>query len=262
MSIVLAGIAPHSPVLIPAIGKENLKRLKATEKAYKRLEEELYAAQPDILVIISPHGMIQQHNISLNLSPHFYSAFEDFGDFTTKMEHKGNIGFAHQIRERLETTAPLQLISMPNLDHGVSIPLFMLTKNLPNITILPIYYSGLDLDAHFKIGQMLKSDLLFHNHRVAVLASGDLSHRLTRTAPAGFSTKGKKFDKKVIDFLLSSESQGILQIDKDLIVHASECGLKSIVMLLGILDGIKNEPQLLSYEYPFGVGYLTMQFRL
>ena len=48
----------------------------------------------------------------------------------------------------------------------------------------------------------------------------------------------------------------------DLIAEAGECGLKSIVILLGILDGINYKPRLLSYEGPFGVGYLVMQFEL
>ena len=262
MSIVFAAIAPHSPVLIPTIGKENLNHLKATENAYKKLEENMYASMPDVIMIISPHGIIQPHNFSMNLSPEFTASFEEFGDFATKLSFRGNIGFAHKVRERMETRAPLQLITIPNLDHGVSIPLYLLTQHLPKIMILPMYYSGLDLESHYKFGQLLKRDLLLHRSRVAVVASGDLSHRLTKNAPAGYSPKGKKFDKKVIDALLSPSPNEILNIDKNLTTHASECGLKSITMLMGILDGIKHEPQLLSYEYPFGVGYLTMNFQL
>ena len=56
MSIVFAAITPHAPVLIPEIGKENLKKLTKTEAALKKLEQELYAAKPESLVVISPHG--------------------------------------------------------------------------------------------------------------------------------------------------------------------------------------------------------------
>ncbi|MBI4779275.1 MEMO1 family protein, partial [Candidatus Falkowbacteria bacterium] len=124
------------------------------------------------------------------------------------------------------------------------------------------YYSGLDLAAHYDFGKMIKSKLLNSNVRVAVIASGDLSHRLSKNAPAGYSPKGKKFDKKLIDNLLEKQTNEIIKLKPELIAEAGECGLKSIVILLGILDGMKYEPRLLSYESPFGVGYLTMSFKL
>jgi aromatic ring-opening dioxygenase LigB subunit len=44
----------------------------------------------------------------------------------------------------------------------------------------------------------------------------------------------------------------------DLLVQsAGECGLRSIVILMGALDGLKVKPEILSYEGPFGVGYLV-----
>ena len=51
-------------------------------------------------------------------------------------------------------------------------------------------------------------------------------------------------------------------MDKKLIFEAEECGLRSILILLGILNRMSYEPQLLSYEAPFGVGYLTLNFDL
>lgn len=262
MSIVFSAIVPHSPLLIPMIGKENQARLTATINAYKRLEEDLYASQPELIIIISPHGKGHSNAFTMNHSPKFTCSFEDFGDFTTKMEFVGDIGHGYKIREKMETSAPLQLASISKLDHGSSIPLYLLASHLPKVKIIPIYYSGLDMEAHYKFGQQLKNELLSHKVRVALVASGDLSHRLTKDAPAGFSPKAKKFDKKVIDYILNCETKDLLDIDKDLISEVSECGLKSIAIFLGVMDGIRYSPYLLSYEYPFGVGYMTMGFRL
>lgn len=155
------------------------------------------------------------------------------------------------------------------LDHGCGVPLYLLTSYLNNtvaqavpLKIIPIYYSGLNLDAHFKFGQLLKREILFSKNRIAVIASGDLSHRLSKDAPAGFSPVGAKFDKKIINYLKYKKTQEILKINNKIINEAGECGLKSIIILLGILDEIKFEPDLLSYESPFGIGYLTMNFKL
>jgi len=148
------------------------------------------------------------------------------------------------------------------LDYGSSIPLFLLTQNMPDIKIIPLYYSGLDLETHFKFGQALKRELIFSQNKIAVIASGDLSHRLTKDAPAGYSPKGQKFDQKIIECITKNQPQEILKINHKLILEASECGLKSIVLLMGVLDGMKHETQKLSYEAPFGVGYLIVNFKI
>jgi AmmeMemoRadiSam system protein B len=262
MSLVFSAIVPHSPFLIPSIGKENLECLKATENAFKKLEENLYSSKAETIIIISPHGPIQSNSFSINLAPEFNVIFEDFGDLTTKKNLACDIGLAHKIRERMETRAPLQLISEPNLDYGSGVPLLLLTEHLPDIKIIPTYYSGLDLEAHFKFGQLLKRELMVNKNRIAVIASGDLSHKLSKDAPAGYSTKAKKFDKKLIENLTKQKIENIVKMKASVIAEASECGLKSTVILLGILDGMKYKPEMLSYESPFGVGYLTMNFRL
>jgi len=262
MSIVFSAIVPHPPILIPTIGKENINQLKTTSNAYLKLEQDLYASQAETIIIISPHGHSQEEAFTINLSPEFKGNFKEFGDLVTELTLSGDIGLAHKIKEKVETKAPLQLVSIPDLDYGASIPLYLLTEHMPKIKIIPLYYSGLSLLSHYNFGQVIKSKLLSTSTRIAIIVSGDLSHRLSKNAPAGYNPKGKKFDKKLIDCLLKKETEEIIKFKTDLIADAGECGLKSIVILLGILDGIKYEPELLSYESPFGVGYLTMNFKL
>lgn len=260
--IIFSAITPHPPVLIPAIGKENLASLKTTSKSFERLEEDLYASQAETIVIISPHGLLYPDAFTMNLGPKFEIKFENFGDFSTKFIIKGDVGLGHRIRESLETKAPLQMTSEKVLDHGCGVPLYLLTHKLKGIKVIPLYYSGLNLEAHFKFGQMLKREFLVNKERIAIIASGDLSHRLNKNAPAGYSPKAGKFDKRLIENLKNKKTQNILATKEKLVNEVRECGLKSIVILLGILDGINYEPQILSYEAPFGVGYLTMNFKL
>jgi aromatic ring-opening dioxygenase LigB subunit len=262
MSIIFSAIVPHSPLLNPKVGKENLVRLAATEKAFKKLEEELYAARPDIIIIISPHGPMQAGSFTMNLNPAFTVKFEEFGDFSTKLAFTGNIGFAYKIREKLETEIPLQLMSGENLDYGAAIPLMLLASRIQSVKIIPLYYSGLDFETHFRFGQLVKQELLATNERIAIIASGDLSHKVTKDGPAGYTPKAKKFDQRIVDLLMKNAAGDILKIKTDAVKDVCECGLKSIIMLLGMLDGIRHEPQLLSYEAPFGIGHLVMNFKL
>lgn len=262
MSLVFAAITPHSPLLIPSIGKEHLSQLTKTVEAYKRLEEDLYASKAETVIIISPHGLVKNDAFTLNLAPEFEGNLEEFGDFATKNKYAGDVGLAYQIREDLETKAALQLTSNPKLDHGTYIPLNLLTGNIANIKIIPISYSNLNLEAHLDFGRALKKQIVLTQRRVAVIASGDLSHCLTKEAPGGYSPKAEKFDNKICELLQKHKVSEILSMNPELIAEAQECGLRSILILLGILDGFKVVPQRLAYEAPYGVGYLTMKYQL
>lgn len=263
MSLVFSAIVPHNPILIPQIGKENIKKFAATNKAYLKLASELKKARVDTILIISPHGIINPNNFTLNLNPKFQINFNEFGDFTTDICWQGDIGLAYKIREQLETKAPVQLTSVENLDYGSAVPLYILLgENIGPIKIIPLYYSELPNKNHYEFGKLLKKELLNSEKRIAVLASGELSHRVNKEAPAGYSPKGKKFDKKLIDLILNKKNQDIVNLDDALISEAGECGLKSIIILCGILKNIEYEPQLLSYEAPFGVGYAVMNLKI
>ncbi|PLX27948.1 AmmeMemoRadiSam system protein B [Candidatus Parcubacteria bacterium] len=261
MSIVFSAILPHPPILIPQIGKENIGQLEKTLQAIEKLRKDFIDSGAETIMIISPHGIIQNDAFTMNLCPEFKCDFEDFGDFSTKCTWPGNVGLSHKLREALEVTAPLQLISEENLDYGTSVPLCVLTEGKPNLKLIPLYYSGLNNEAHYKFGQVMKKELLKRREPVAIIASGDLSHRLEKNAPGGYSSKGKKFDNRLIKLLQEKNIEKIINMDEGLIVEAGECGLKSILILLGILDDINYNPKLLSYEAPFGVGYMTMNFK-
>lgn len=260
--IVASAIVPHPPIMIPQIGKDNLAQLKMTSAGYEKLAKELEKEQIETILIISPHGKLFEDSFSMNLNPKFSCNFEDFGDFATKKEWNGNIKITYRIKESLETKIPLQLISDERLDHGSSVPLYLLTSKLPNVKIIPTYYSYRSLQDHFAFGQELEHQLQISRERIAVIASGDLSHRITKNAPAGYSPKGKKFDNKLIEYLRNKNTEKILNMDEKLIQEAGECGLRSIMILLGIMSNMSYTPELLSYEAPFGVGYLVMNFKL
>lgn len=260
--LVFSAICPHPPILIPTIGKDNIKKIKETVEAMKKLEQELYAAKPEVIVIISPHGEMIPDAFCINLNAQYKASFADFGDFTTKMEFKSSPMLALKIKERVENELPLVLSSLENLDHGASIPLFYLTKHLKDVEIIPICYSFLDYDKHFQFGQLLKKELAKTEKRVAVIASGDLSHALTKDAPAGFSPKGAEFDKELITLLKRKDIPSILKMKPKLIEEAAECGFRSFVILFGIIDEYKFEVEVMSYEGPFGVGYMVANFKL
>ena len=196
--LVFAAIVPHPPMLIPNIGKDNREKLSKTIEALDILENELNATNPDGLILISPHGDISIENFTINTNQNYKANFQDFGDFETKLEFKSDLQLINQLRSKNEINLPLQLLSQENLDHGVAVPLFYLTRKNQKRRIVPINYSFQSYKKHLEFGEALKEAIYSLDKRYAVIASGDLSHRLSRQSPNGFSPQAKEFDKKLI----------------------------------------------------------------
>ena len=158
--------------------------------------------------------------------------------------------------------APIILTSDQELDYGFSVPLHLLTKHLKQIPIIPITYSGLSYEEHFKFGQFLYREFARSNKRFAVIASADLSHKLTKDAPAGYSPAAKEFDKTFVGHLRKKDVAAIMKTSPKTVKEVAVCGVRSILILLGVIESLNVAPEVLSYEGPFGVGYATCTFRL
>lgn len=259
--LTFAAITPHPPIIIPTIGsKEDLLKVKKTIEAMENLRKEIEKVKPETLIIISPHGPVGFKELSIVKSDDFSGNFSMFGDFQTQLQFKTDKEIRKEIIETCEKeNIVYRLYEKNELDHGTLVPLFYLTKNIKP-KILPLGYSLLDVSWNFKYGNALGEVVKNSKKKIGIIASGDLSHRLTPNAPAGYSPRGKEFDKKLIEALKNNDIKKVLNIDEELVEEAGECGYRSIAILLGILSvfGISNlEFRILSYEGPFGVGYLV-----
>lgn len=263
MSLVFGGIAPHPPLLMPGIGKEKAEMLTATQEALTQLEQDLYLQKPDIIAIISPHEGLFEDTFVVNAHTAFHSAYDEFGDLVTKDEWKGATDLAAKISHVGSVNQiPVRLVSEEKLSHGASIPLHFLTAHLPDVKVLPIGFSNLDTKNHVAFGEMLKEVFMDQNKRVAVIASGDLSHTLTEGSPAGYDETGAAFDAELIKLLETRNTAGIMQLDSNMIAASQECGYRSILIALGMLKDMDFSFKRYSYEHPFGVGYLVGNFAM
>lgn len=265
MPLTAAALLPHSPLLIPEIGRSNYSFLTKTVEAYKQIAAELKAGLVNTLVIISPHAWTQPDSFILNVAPEMFISLKDFGFIPPKTILNGDALLADQITSALRPEFPLQLISEEILDHGSAIPAHLLKMALPNLKIIIISpASDLDLKTQFSFGQKLQTVISASDKNIAVIASGDLSHRLKKKSPGGYSPKGTKFDNKLIEYLSEpgSAQDNILKMDQKLITDAGECGLKPLMILLGVLAGRSWQPDVLAYQTDFGVGYLSLNFKI
>lgn len=254
-------ICPHPPLLIPSIGQDSLLKISSTVEAMKKLGGEIKNSEISTIVIISPHGPVQRDFMSITGSDSLGGNFLQFGDKTSmKFENNLDLGLSIK-RVAKKIKVPAEVINGDiSLDHGAMVPLYFLTEYNPKIKIVPIAFSYLDHQSHFKFGEAISEVIESTDEKIALVASGDLSHCLIPGAPAAYSPNGKKFDNLLLKLLESNEVGEILNMDSGLIEEAAECGLRSIIILLGALANTEYKFEKLSYEGPFGVGYLVGRF--
>jgi aromatic ring-opening dioxygenase LigB subunit len=273
MSLTFASITPHPPIIVPGIGKpEDLKKAKDTIEAMEKLSNKIAEEKPDMIIIISPHALTHHDRFAVYGSPKFYGDFENFNETKISMRFDNNLELADEIvKKSNDAGINAFLFGDPDndyfeLDHGEMVPLYYLTKNLPEeVQIIPIAYSYLDRAQHYGFGQIIKdvcNSPTFKNKKIALIASGDLSHRLIHSASADYSESGRSFDNQIVEFIKYNKVREIVEMDEQLIEEAGECGYRSILILLGALDNVKYTPEILSYQGPFGVGYLVANFEI
>lgn len=265
--IKFASICPHPPIIIPGIGnKKDLKSVKNTILAYQKLEEIFESEDIETLIMISPHGLVFPDKFNIAKYKNFYGDFAQFNAKNINFNYQSNLSLVDDIyniaqKNNIPTVAFNNGQETGILDHGTLVPLYYLSKNIGSkLEIIPIYYSFLTSFMHYNFGQILsdliKSDKYKHKN-IGIVASGDLSHRLFEPDKIG-----KKFDKQIINDIKNKNIKNILNYDLEYLEEAGECGYRSILILLGVLDKINYKPQILSYEGPFGVGYLVANFKL
>ncbi len=265
MALSIGALLPHSPLLIPEIGRANYNFLARTAAAYEGLGQKLKAAGVSTVIVISPHGAAPKDAFGLNVAPEMNLSFQDFGFIPPKIALAGDALLAEKIKNAARPDFPLNLISEANLDYGSALPLYLLKKIAGEFKAISLFPAGvLSLEDHWRFGQKLGEVIGTSGKNLAVIASGDLSHRLKRKSPGGYSPKGAKFDNKLIEYLSepTSAKDNILKMNPKLIAAAGECGLKPLVVLLGIMAEKNWQTEILAYQTDFGIGYLSVDFIL
>ncbi len=263
--IVFGCIVPHPPVLVPEIGRGQERVISSTTEAMMKLTDKLAQQSPETLLVISPHGLSHQSAMGVLTARSFSGNLRSWGVQGIDYHFDNDVDFVAALLEKMkEAGIPLKSIGEKgyDLDHGVMVPMYFLIKGVKGIPLVPLTFSWLPLSTHFAFGQIIRQTTEHVGKKVAIIASGDLSHRLLPSAPAGYDPLGKVFDQKMVAALGQMDTTAILNLDPDLIEHAGECGLRSIIILLGALEGLSAKPQILSYEGPFGVGYLVASFEV
>ena len=271
MGILMAGLSPHPPIIIPKIGGERREKAQDTINSLTEISQEIKKKNPDLIITISPHGPVFRDAISVLDERKPEGDFDDFGHPEISFKVKNDLEFIENLKKN-SFQNNIDLITLSDarssgynstsskLDHGVLVPLYFLREAGVRTPIVPLTMGLLDYYNLFEFGQMIQKTVKEMGYDVVIIASGDLSHRLKPGAPAGYNPRGEEFDKELINLLDEKKFEGVLNIDQSLIKKAGECGLRPIIIMLGCLKDMKINTEVKSYEGPYGVGYGVVGF--
>lgn len=266
MAVVFTIMVPHPPIIVPAIGGGEEKKIQKTSKGFEYVMRELVNYAPDTIIITSPHSVM--YSDYFHISPHS-SATGDLGRFGAPQETFSvtyDTDFvAHLVGLSAKESLPAGILGEKEaeLDHGITVPFHFLQKAFGgeiDAEIVRISLSGLSLLDHYHLGKLIQKTANDLGRRTAIIASGDLSHRLKEDGPYGYVPEGPEYDKQIMDVMHRGAFEELFDFSSEFLEQAAECGHRSFVIMAGALDGMGVNSQALSYEGPFGVGYGIAQF--
>ena len=259
-NIVFSGIAPHPPIMVPEVGREAVVEVRKSIEAMAEFSRRIIRSGAETIVLISPHAPLDARAFVAYHTPKLYGDFANFRAPDTRVAFL----LDHDLLQAITKTAAGENYEMMNLDdcdldHGTLVPLYFLDRNGWRGRVVALGYSFLPNEDHLKFGGCIRRAADTAGRSVALIASGDLSHRLKPEAPAGYNPAAYRFDEEVVGAIHDNSPDRIVRIDQDLRRMAGECGYRSMLIALGATEHLSPACEVLNYEAPFGVGYLVAQ---
>ena len=260
-SLVFVGIAPHPPIMVPEVGREAAAEVRGSIDAMRELTARIIACGAETVIIISPHAPLEARAFVAYGEPELRGDFANFRAPQATLSAPLDLELLEAITSSADADGyQLSPLKGYELDHGTAVPLYFLLRNGWRGRVVALGYSFLSNEDHLRFGECIRRAVETSGRTVALVASGDLSHRLTPDAPAGHNPQAHLFDEQVVASINGNAPERIVEIDQNLRRLAGECGYRSMLVAIGATEDASTRVcEVLHYEAPFGVGYMVAQ---
>ena len=255
------GLLPHPPIIVPEVGRDRLEACRRTNAACREAGRRLVATRPDRLFLVSPHSPRQGQAFGL-WSGRLRGDLASFGAPGANVDLPGDPRLLEALhRSAGDRDLATWSIDAEPLDHGAVVPLWFLVQagwdGPTAIASLPWGPKPASMEA---FGGAVARALAELDGRAALVASGDMSHRIKPDAPAGYHPRAVEFDRVLSDLVARGRLDKIRDIDPELRALAAEDAADSSLIVAAAIGLASRGAEVLSYEHPFGVGYLVAVF--
>lgn len=263
MALQAAFIVPHPPLIVPAVGHGKEQLIRATVDSYDEVARQIGDLKPQTIIVTSPHATAYRDYFHISPGTSAHGDMRRFDAHDTDLSCTYDADLANRIASLAAAEgfpAGTEGERDPSIDHATYIPLHFVNKFYRDYKVVRIGLSGYGPVEHYHLGQLIARAVEQLDRRAVLIASGDLSHKLTHDGPYGFAPEGPVFDEQITEAMAQGDFMRILNFDESFSDKAAECGLRSFQIMAGALDGKSVDARLLSYEGPFGVGYAVASF--
>lgn len=245
MSILAAYAVPHPPLIIPAVGRGEERGIASTVAACKEVARRIAAAEPDVIVVTSPHAPLYRDAFHVTSDAELDGSMRQFYAPRERVEARIDQELARAVSEGC-TEAGIPVAGSTwrdrEMDHATFIPLWFVDKAYraagkePAYRVVRIGLSGLSFETHRQVGRIVARAVATLGRRAVFVASGDLSHKLKEDGPYGFAPEGPQFDARIAELFSTGELEGLFAFDERFCDRAAECGLRSFQIMAGALE--------------------------
>lgn len=262
--IIVAGIVPHTPLLLPTVGKDVADALMQTSGAIEKLKESFSAQNPETVILIKTpeRGRRRRTVFQIQLPQNYHVDLSEFGDLVTQGIFACDTVLGTELKNAARSAhVPLTYTGEEKLEYTASVPLLSLfgTQKIKTIVIQPPDTDGAAL---YAFGGALTSALQESQKRVVCIAAGDCAHCVRKGKKESHEQICLPFDYMFLDALKKKSADALLAMRREEISRLNACAVQPSLVLRGIIDSLSWNAHLLSYEAPFGVGYAVLEYRL
>ncbi len=263
MPIIYSALVPHSPLLLPRIGKDAHASLAKTTAALEKVKMTLEEKNIETLVLLTTADEHRKHSslFRITVSQNYSAEFTEFGDLLTTWTSPCDAVLGTEIKNDLaHAQIKTTFKSEPCLNYTAGVPLHLLVKP-GGMNVLVISPAETDAHSLFRAGTVIHATLQRSAKRIACIAGGDLAHCSEKNATHEHYAKTcLPFDYMFLDAVQKKRSETLRAFNYADSEKLGACALPVSLVLRGIIEGMEWQPNVLSYEAPFGVGYTVTEF--
>lgn len=254
MALVAAAVVPHSPLLMPTIAKEHTARSERIRTALVDVGLELYAAQPEVVVVLTPHGLSPATVPTIEVADQLTGDVREFGDLTTTVTIPGGVAVSHRLKEAAEdANIPLLLQTAGGLDYGVTVPwLTMWSESMP-WAVVPFTIPTQSMEQGVRLGELLRDFCQSQSTRIAIIASGDTSRRPRNMSEA--ARRPTADERAMSEAIVQNNVGRLTELQTE-----DACLRHPLTVLLATLHGLPWRGHIGAFDVPLTVGQLVAGF--
>jgi aromatic ring-opening dioxygenase LigB subunit len=275
--LVFACIAPHATMVIPMLaGKQGHKAL-ATRAAMEELGRRMQSAQPETVVVITPHGhridktfsLLNNRRVRGELGPDEKDGNQHGLSLVFDVDKEMNAALVDAARS-LEVPASRLGYGMLDdatyyqpLDWGATVPLYFMGAMFqprPRVVIACPDRGNLPWELFPTFGKAIRLAAQTTERRVGLIASADLGHAHDIHGPYGFNPASTEFDAATIEAIEDQDPGRLLKFDLGWVQRAATDAFGQILNLAGALEGTGFRGELLCYEVPTYFGMMCVAY--